>query len=141
MSVLLFAEHAQGSLKKSTFEAATYAYDLAQRLGTEVVAASVGQISEEELAKLGTYGISKVYAVSNDDLNSFVNTAYASAVSAIAKSIDVKAVVLSESYNGKAIAPRIAVKLKAAVLPSVIALADPETGFDTQRMSYSGKGM
>jgi electron transfer flavoprotein alpha subunit len=39
MSVLLFAEHDKGSLKKSTFEAATYAYDLAQRMGTEVVAA------------------------------------------------------------------------------------------------------
>jgi electron transfer flavoprotein alpha subunit len=93
------------------------------------------------LEKLGTYGVSRVYAVGNDDLNSFVNTAYASAVTAIAKSMDVQALVLSETYNGKAIAPRLAVKLKAAVLPSVIALADPAEGFDTQRMSYSGKGM
>jgi electron transfer flavoprotein alpha subunit len=141
MSVLLFAENSQGSFKKSTFEAATYGYDLAQALGTDLIAASVGVVSEEELNRLGTYGVSKVYTVSSDKLNSFVNSAYGSAVSEIAKVTNANVVVLSETYNGRAIAPRIAVKLNSAVLAGLISLADPKDNFDAIRMSYSGKGV
>ena len=108
---------------------------------TDLCAVAVGQVSKEELEKLGTYGVSRVYAVSNEKLNSFVNSAYATAVAKVAKHIDARAVVLSETYDGRAIAPRIAVKRKAAVLPGLITLADPNDGFDAKRMSYSGKGI
>ena len=85
MSVLLFAEHSEGSFKKPVFEAATYGYELAQSLGTNLIAVSVGQIDNSELEKLGTYGVSTVYKVASEDLNAFVNTAYAAAISSVAK--------------------------------------------------------
>ena len=105
MSVLLFAENSNGVFKKAVFEAATYARDLAQKLGTELHAVSVGPVEHTELEKLGLYGVSKVHTVTDEQLNSFVNTAYAAAVSAAAKAIDAKAVILAETYNGRAIAP------------------------------------
>ncbi|MEO0895896.1 MAG: electron transfer flavoprotein subunit alpha/FixB family protein [Bacteroidota bacterium] len=141
MSVLLFAENSNGSFKKPVFEAATYAYDLAQAMGTDVAAVSVGQVSEEELASLGTYGVSKVYNVSSDKLNDFVNTAYAAAVTAVANQIGAKAVVMAQTYNGRAISPRVAVKLDAAPISGAISLVDPANGFDAIRMAYSGKGV
>lgn len=141
MSVLLFAENTEGSLKKAVFEAATYAKELAEKMGTEAVAVSVGQINDDELLKLGEYGIAKTYKVSDDNLNAFANSAYAAAVIAVAKQIDAKVVVMSQTYNGRAIAPRIAAKLDAAPLSGVITLADPANQFDTTRMSYSGKGV
>ncbi len=141
MSILIFAENSEGSFKKAVFEAATYGNDLAQALGTDLAAVSVGQVDDAELAKLGTYGVSKVYTVSSDRLDSFVNYAYASAVSAVAQSLDTKAVVMAQTYNGRAIAPRIAVKLDAAPYSGVISLPDPGNHFDAQRPAYSGKGM
>ena len=141
MSVLLFAENAQGSLKKSVFEAATYAYDLAQKMGTTLEAVSVGVIEDAELEKLGSYGVTKVHKVSHPKLDSFINSAYASAVSSVASSTDASVVVFSQTYNGRAIAPRVAVKLNASALSGVIELADPSQDFQSKRMAYSGKGV
>ena len=120
MSVLLFAENSEGSFRKAVFEAATYGYDLAQKMGTALHAVSVGPVDEAELKKLGQYGVAQVHRVADEKLDSFVNSAYAAAVTAVAKSTEAQVVVLPETYNGRAIAPRIAVKLDAAALPSLI---------------------
>ncbi|MFK7969479.1 MAG: electron transfer flavoprotein subunit alpha/FixB family protein [Bacteroidia bacterium] len=142
MSVLLFAEHAQGVFKKATFEAASYGYDLAQKTGGDLVAVSVGQIADDELAKLGQYGVTKVYKVSNDDrLDAFANTAYAAAVADVAKQTEAKAVVMAQTYNGRAVSPRVAVKLGAAPLSGVSTLVDPADNWKTARLAYSGKGV
>jgi electron transfer flavoprotein alpha subunit len=141
MSVLLFAEHSDGSFKKATFEAASYAYDLAQKMGGALHAVSVGHISDDELAKLGQYGVGKVHKVGNDDLNAFANTAYAAAVEAVAKATDAKAIVFAQTYNGRAIAPRLAVKLNAAPLSGVTSMVDPANNWESARLAYSGKGV
>ncbi len=141
MSILLFAENSQGTLKKSILEAATYAYDLAQKLGVELEAVSVGQVSNEELEKLGTYGVSKVHIIRHEKLNAFANSAYGAGISKVAKSIDATAVVMAQTYNGRAVAPRIAVKLDAAPLSGVTSLVEPANGFQGQRMSFSSKGV
>ena len=99
MSVLLFAENAEGTFKKAIFEAATYAYDLAQSLGTDLAAVSVGKVADDELKKLGTYGVSKVYTVSDDKMDAFANTAYAAATAAVAKELGAKVVVFAQTYN------------------------------------------
>ncbi|MEL6673708.1 MAG: electron transfer flavoprotein subunit alpha/FixB family protein [Bacteroidota bacterium] len=141
MSVLLFAENAQGKIKKPILEAATYAYDLAQALGTSLEAVSVGPVEASELEKLAQYGVSKVYTVSDSRLDAFINTAYGAAVSAIAKQTEAKAVVFAQTYNSRAVAPRVAVKLDAAPFSGVTTLVDPANGFDTNRPSFSGKGV
>lgn len=141
MAVLLFAENSQGVFKKAVLEAATYAHDLAAKMGVELHAVSVGQVSNEELEKLGTYGVSKVYTVSSESSKSFVNQAYALAVFKTAKHIEARAVVMAQTYNGRATAPRVAVKLDAAPLSGVKSMVDPANGFAADRMSYSGKGV
>ncbi len=141
MAVLLFAENAQGVFKKAVLEAATYGFDLAGRMGTELYAVSVGQVANEELEKLGTYGVSKVYTVGSDRAGAFANQAYAAAIAHVAQQVGAKAVVMAQTYNGRAIAPRVAVKLDAAPLSGVRTLVDPAAGFAAERMSYSGKGI
>ncbi|MEO0584215.1 MAG: electron transfer flavoprotein subunit alpha/FixB family protein [Bacteroidota bacterium] len=138
MSVLLFAENSQGVFKKAVLEAATYAYDLAQSLGTELFAVSVGEVSDDELQKLGTYGVSKVFNVSG---STFINAAFAQAVSKVAQEVDAKAVVMAQTYNGRAISPRVAVKLDASPLSGMVTLPNPEDHFSGKRMAYSGKGV
>lgn len=138
MSVLLFAEVSDGGFKKPIFEAATFAYDLSQKLGSELHAVTVGDISEDVAASLGTYGVSKVFTVSGD---SFVNAAYASAIAQVAESTNATAVIMAQTYSGRAIAPRVAVKLNSAALSGLISVPNPGDGYDTSKMAYSGKGV
>lgn len=142
MSVLVYAENSGGKFKKTVFEAATYASDLAKSLNTSCVAISIGDVPDSELEHLGKYGVSKVLHVSNDRLKSFVNMAYASVIASAAKSINATAVVLSQTYNGRAVAPRIAVKLNGAQLSGVTTLVtSKDNGFVANRGAFSGKAI
>src|SRR5688572_25598027 len=101
MAVLLFAENANGKFKKAVLEAAGYASELAGKLGVELHAVSIGNVGNDELAKLGTYGVSKVHNITDAGLQAFSDQGYTRAVSEVAKAISAKAVVMAQSYNGK----------------------------------------
>ena len=60
MSVLVYTESWDGNFRKSSFEAVSYASETAKLLGTDVIAISLGEVSDEQLKKLGNYGASKV---------------------------------------------------------------------------------
>ena len=138
MSVLLFAESASGTFKKPVLEAATYAYDLAQQLGTSLQAVVVGEAEEGAYADLGRHGVTVIHKVSGDE---FVNAAYAAAIATVADQVGARAVVLAQTYMGRAVAPRVAVKLNAAALSGLVTVPDPARQFDASRLSYSGKGV
>ncbi|MEM6346098.1 MAG: electron transfer flavoprotein subunit alpha/FixB family protein [Bacteroidota bacterium] len=140
-NVLLFAEQSEGSFKKAVLEAATYGYDMAQKMGVSLEAVVVGSADDAEIQKLGTYGVSKVYKVSDANPDSFINSAYAAAVTQVAKDTGAKVVVMTETYSGRAVAPRVTVKLDASPLNSLVSLVDPASHFDAARMAFSGKGM
>ncbi len=138
MSVLLFAESSSRTFKKPVLEAATFAYDLAQQLGASLEAVVVGEAEESAYAELGRHGVSVIHKVSGDE---FVNAAYAAAIAKVADLVGAKAVVLAQSYLGRAVAPRVAVKLRAAALSGLVSVPDPARQFDASRLSYSGKGV
>ncbi len=142
MSVLVYIENTDGQLKKSAFEVATYGKDIATKLNTEAIALSIGDISTDELSKLGAYGISKVYHVTNDDLKTFVNQAYASIVAAAAKQENASVVVLSNTFSGKGLAPRLATKLEAGIVSGAISLPTINGNtFEVQKTAFSNKAI
>ncbi len=139
MSVLVYAENAGGKFKKSTFEVLSYGFAIAEKLGTSLTAISIGNVSGDELSRLGKYGASKILNVGNDQLRSFVNMAYASVIAAAAKSENSKVIVLSASFTGKGLAPRIAVKMEAGMVDGAISLPDTSNGFVVRKGAFSGK--
>jgi len=54
MSVLIYAENADGKFKKSTFEAVSYARAIADQGNTTLIALSIGNVSTDELNALLT---------------------------------------------------------------------------------------
>lgn len=140
MSVLVYVENAEGKFKKSTFEAVSYAKEIADQLNTNLVALSIGNVADSFLADLGKYGASKVLFVSDDKLKSFVNQAYASIIASAAKTEDAKVVVLSASFSGKGLAPRVAVKLEAGLVDGAVELPELSGGkFNVKKNAFSGK--
>ncbi|WP_276362661.1 electron transfer flavoprotein subunit alpha/FixB family protein [Daejeonella sp. H1SJ63] len=140
MSVLVYVENAEGKFKKSTFEVVSYAAAVANQLNTGLTAISIGDVKQEDLSNLGKYGASKVLSVSNDKLKSFVNQAYASVIAEAAQKEDSNVVVLSNSFSGKGLAPRIAVKLKAGLADAAVELPKTEGNkFIIKRTAFSGK--
>ncbi|HWD89099.1 MAG TPA: electron transfer flavoprotein subunit alpha/FixB family protein [Mucilaginibacter sp.] len=140
MSILIYAENAAGKFKKSTFEAVSYARAIADHTNTTLTAISIGDVDAGDLASLGKYGADKVLNVSSAQLKSFVNQAYASVIADAAKKEDANIVVLSNSFSGRGLAPRIGVKLDAGVADGAVAL--PEISgdkFTVKKTAFSGK--
>jgi electron transfer flavoprotein alpha subunit len=140
MSVLVYVENIEGKFKKSTFEVVSYAAAIAAKMNVSLCALSIGDVNESNLAELGRYGAQKVYNVSNDQLKRFVNQAYASIIAAAAKKENATVVVMGNSFTGKGLAPRVAVKLEAGLADAVIEL--PEINGNTltvKRGAFSGK--
>jgi len=139
MSVLVFAENVEGSFKKSTFETVSYAYAIAKQMGITLTALSIGNVSEEELKKLGLYGASKVLNANDEKLKSLNVQPYANVISQAAKAESAKVVVISASFSGKGLAPRVAGKLEAAFGDNVIDLPKMDGSFIVKKGTFSGK--
>jgi len=136
MSVLVYTESWNGSFRKSTFEAVSYAFKTANILGTDVVAISLEEVSDEELSKLGNYGASKVISISN--VNKGDNQAASKVFAGLSDSATI--IVFSNTHTAKMIAPRLSVKLNAACITNVISLTESDS-ISVSRKSFSTKAI
>lgn len=140
MSVLVYIEHAEGSVKKTSLEAVSYARALSDKLSSgDVIAVALGLISTEELAKAGTAGASKVIHVIDSKLNDGIIQAHAEAVAQVYKKINATTLVLAKSSLGDAVASRLAIKLGAGLVSNVVELPDTSSGYKVKRSIYTGK--
>lgn len=139
MSVLIYAENTGGKFKKSTFEAVSYAHAIARMLNSSLTAVSVGSVADGELEKLSRYGASSVLSVTGTEIKSFVNQAYSAIIAEAARHCQANVVVISGSFSGKGLAPRVAVKLNAGYVDGAISLPALDNGFTVRKGAFSGK--
>ena len=140
MSVLVYVENTLGEFKKSVLEITSYAKAIADLLGTNLVAISIGSVDPTTLNSLGEYGVSKILNVNSDKFKTFINHSYASVIASAAKSEGANIIVLSNSFSGKGLAPRLATKLDAALASGAVALPELKDGnLVVKRSAFSSK--
>ena len=137
MAVLVYAESWNGCFKKATFEAVSYAAQLANKLGTDVIALTIAH--QGDANELGNYGANKVLTITDDTLNTFNNQAYANAIVAASNHVSADTVVVSNTNNGKAVTPIIAAKREAALITNAIELPRALNPFTIKRKTFSSK--
>ncbi len=138
MSVLIFAEQADGHIKKSSLEALTYGAELAAKLNIEAEALVLGGAAGD-LAGLGKYGVKKVHHVANSGFDHLDAGVYAAAIAAAVTATGATVLVLSHNQTGKAVASMVAARLKAGIVTGAVALPDAGAGFVVKKSVFSGK--
>ena len=136
MSILIYAESAEGKFKKVAFELASYAKNVAQTLGTTVTAVTVNVADVSELSK---YGVDKVLKVNNEKLSGFTAKAYADVIKQAAQKENVKLVLLSSTTDSLYLAPLVAVSLEAGFASNVVGLPVSTSPFQVKRNAFSNK--
>ncbi|WP_298307952.1 electron transfer flavoprotein subunit alpha/FixB family protein [Flavobacterium sp.] len=136
MSVLIYAESADGKFKKVAFELASYAKKVAESLGTTVTAVTVNAGNVSELSK---YGVDKVLKVTNDKLANFSAKAYADVVKQAAQKEGAKVIVLSSTTDSLYLAPLVSVGLEAGFASNVVGLPLSTSPFQVKRTAFSNK--
>lgn len=138
MSVLVFIEHTEGHIKKASYEAITYAAKLAEQTG-DVAEGLVLGTPAENLPHLGNYGVTKIYQIENEILHQFDSQVYTKVIAQVAEQTGAKTLIFSNNAAGKSLAPRVAVRLKAALVSGATALPDTSNGFVVRKNVFSGK--
>lgn len=138
MSVLIFIDQSEGHIKKSAFEVLSYGVAVARQLGTVAEAIVLGSVSDD-LSSLGKYGVTKIHHADAANLNSMDAQAYTKVIADAATATGASVIVFSNNVNGKAIAPRIAARLKAGIVAGAVALPDTSNGFVVKKGVFSGK--
>ncbi|UQD55933.1 electron transfer flavoprotein subunit alpha/FixB family protein [Flavobacterium sp. K5-23] len=136
MSILIYAEYAEGKFKKVAFELASYAKKVAESLGTTVTAVTVNAGDVSELSK---YGVDKVLKVNNDKLTGFTAKAYADVIKQAAQKENAKLVLLSSTTDSIYLSSLVAVALEAGFASNVVGLPVSTSPFQVKRNAFSNK--
>lgn len=135
MAILIFADNHHGKFPKSSFEAVSYGTQLAEKLGTTATALTIGQLSGD--GGLGNAGATKVLNAA--DVTTTDSQQLAKLVLAAAAQEGADVIIFTHDISGKLIAPRVAAKLDAGIVPGAIALPDTTAGFVVKKNVFSGK--
>ena len=133
MSVLVYIDSKDG-IAKNAQEVVFYGSKIAAKTGGDTIVVTSGNLDNDALSALGKYGASKVIAHNSVDLDSQQLTKL---VADVAKDSGSKVVIFSQDLTGKAVAPRIAVRLNAGIVSGAIAL--PSDDFVVKVNAFSGK--
>ncbi len=133
MSILVFAESADGIIRKSSFEAVAYGAAMG-----ESTVITLGQIEQNELKALGKYGAAKVLNVSDSRLNHGVIQAYANVIAQAMSYSNSNILVMAKSSLGDAVGARVAAKIDASLAANVVELPDTSSGFKVKRSIFTG---
>jgi electron transfer flavoprotein alpha subunit len=138
MIVLVYTENWDGKFKKLSYELVSYAKAVADLAGGEVIALSIGNVGGDELSNLGTYGAGKVLnvAVSTNGLD---NQYYARIIAAAMEMTGAAVLVMAHNNTGKALAPRLSVRLKAGLVSGVTAVPESVSPVTVSKKVFSGK--
>lgn len=139
MSVLIFADQAHGKIKKVAFEAVQYGAKVARQLGTTATALVLGTAANEELEALGNYGASKVLHVADARLNEVEGSVFTKIIAGAVAQEAAQVVIFPHNFDGKAVAPRVAARLKAGFVSGAVSLPDTSNGFVVKKSVFSGK--
>ena len=130
--ILVYVNSSNG-LSKAALETVTYA----KKLGNEVVVLTNGKASSEILTCLGEYGATKVLVdrmVDGEDPQQLTRL-----ISAVVQNIGAKTVIFSHDLIGKAVAPRLSVRLQAGLIAGAISIPDADGAVKVN--VFSGKAI
>ncbi|HLO83085.1 MAG TPA: electron transfer flavoprotein subunit alpha/FixB family protein [Chitinophagaceae bacterium] len=138
MSVLIFIDHSDGTIKKNSLEALSYGAALATQMGVDASGLILGTVNQD-LASLGQYGVKKVYQVNNESLNQLDAQVYSKLIAEAVNQTQAKVLVFSNNLTGKSTASMVAAKLQAGLVSGAVALPDLSAGFVVKKNVFSGK--
>lgn len=139
MSVLVYTEINKGKVKKASLEAINYGAKIAELIGSSVTAL-VANADAAQLEEIGKAGAKKILSVKNDALKSLDSSLICAAVEQAAKAEGAKVIVFAFDITGKAVAPRLAAKLKAGLVAGAVDYPSVNgASLDVKKNVFSGK--
>lgn len=138
--ILVFIEHKQGELNKTSLEAIVAAQTLGKELGQSVTAVICASDDVDELSQqIASYDISKVIIAQNTKLNMYTPDGYADAMTQVVKSINPYYVIMSHTYLVRDFAPKLSARFGKGITGDCIRYKNENGKLTLTRRIYLGK--
>ncbi|WP_042663386.1 electron transfer flavoprotein subunit alpha/FixB family protein [Haloferax sp. ATB1] len=137
MTVLVVAEHRNGTLRDVTFEMITAGRDLADQLDSDLTVAVISGDVDRLAEQVNCEGVDAVTTVDFGD--TFNHGVYTQVVEQLYEELDPKVVVLPNSVNGLDYAPAVANRLNLSLATDTIELTAADDSLRVVREMYGSK--
>lgn len=137
--ILVFIEHRNGQIRKSSLEALSQARSLAPKGEKPVVAVLVGENVNNLAGFVNKCKPDKILVANSADYANYSTEGFAAALSAAIKKEDPKYVFAANTSMGKDLLPRVAARFDAPCATDVVDLQNEGDNLLAVRPMYSGK--
>ena len=130
--VLVVIDHADGEVKKPTYELLTIARRIGEPSAVFFGSPDKGDAVAEKVKK---YGAEKVYVVDDAELKGYLVAPKAEALQQLAEQASPSAILLPATFEGKEVAGRLAIKLESGLITDAV---DVQEGPVTTQSVFAG---
>jgi electron transfer flavoprotein alpha subunit len=140
-SILTYAEHRDGTLRRATLEVVSEARRLADQMGggTKVESIVVGAGVAPLAATLAAHGADRVHVVDAKELASYATEGYARVFAQVISQEKPRAVLIPYTAMGKDLAPRVAARVGCGLVSDCVKLTLADGKLQARRPMYAGK--
>jgi electron transfer flavoprotein alpha subunit len=139
-NILIFAEQRDDRVHPGALQCVTPAKALAEKTGGKVIACVVGDAIDNAVNAVDQTGVEQIITVSDPALKTYSALRYRTALTAVMERTDPRIVLLTATFMGRDLAPRVALRTKAALATDVVELTLTDDGaLDIVRPLYNGK--
>ena len=122
--VLVLIDHADGEVKKPTYELLTIARRLGEPSAVFIGSGDQGAAVAEKVKK---YGAEKVYVVDDADIKGYLVAPKAEALQQLVEKTSPAAILIPSTFEGKEVAGRLAIKIGSGLITDAVDVSDDGT--------------
>ena len=137
--ILVFIEHRDGVISKTSFEAIAAAQNLASQLQQQVSAVILGADPEAMGQQIAAYDLVKVVSASNAKLASYTPDGYTDAMEKVVREMDPELVVMSHTYLVRDFGPKLAARFGKSLISDCIRAQVADGSITFTRRIFLGK--
>jgi len=137
--VLVFIEHRDGVLNKTSLEAIAAAQNLASQLHQTVTAVIPGANVDALATDIAGYDLAKVIKATNAKLSQYTPDGYSDAMERVVRQLDPQLVVMPHTYLVRDFAPKLAARFKKSLISDCIRAQVSGSAITFTRRIFLGK--
>jgi electron transfer flavoprotein alpha subunit len=137
--ILVFAEHRDGVLNKTSFEAIAAAQSLGGELGQPVTAVLLGSGNQNLAQDIAGFELSKVVYAENEKLAEYTPDGYTDAMEQVVRSLDPQFVIMPHTYLVRDYAPKLAARFGKGLISDCIRARTASGAVTFTRRIFLGK--
>jgi electron transfer flavoprotein alpha subunit len=137
--ILVFIEHRDGVVSKTSFEAIAAAQNLGAKLQQQVSAVVLGSDPEAMAQQVAAYDLLKVVAASNPKLANYTPDGYTDAMEKVVRQLDPQLVVMSHTYLVRDFGPKLAARFGKSLISDCIRAEVADNSITFTRRIFLGK--